>query len=119
MVGAIISPHKQEIISVKGIYACSRASVPARVAMWRDLRDKGVLITSSWIDDETSDTLEDAAGFWEKVIHEIRASARLVLYIEPDDLPLRGAFVEVGIALGNDIPVTIDDVLKESPYVAR
>lgn len=102
----LIPSHEQSVFD-KGIYACSRASVPERVAMWKNIRARGVLLTSSWIDDELSQDLENPGAFWEKVTVEIKASSRLILYIEPDDLPLRGAFVEVGIALGNGIPVTI------------
>lgn len=32
---------------------------------------------------------------------------RLVLYVEPDDFPLKGALVEVGIAIGAGVPIFV------------
>jgi hypothetical protein len=90
-----------------GVYACSRASVPERVAMWKRHRDAGVVFASSWPDDETPDAIADPAAFWEKAAREIRSAERLVFYVEPDDLPLRGALVEIGMALANNVPVIV------------
>ena len=90
-----------------GIYACSRASVPARVAMWKDARANGAPIVSTWLDDAVPDAIADPAAFWEKAAREIAQAERLVLYIEADDLPLRGALVEIGIALANNVPISI------------
>ena len=89
------------------IYACSRASVPARVKMWRDLRDQGISFSSSWIDDQDDALLSDGPNFWEKCIKEVLSSSRLILYVEENDFPLKGSLVEIGAALSNDIPVYV------------
>lgn len=89
------------------IYIASRASLPERSAMWRRYRDAGVPIISSWIDEADEGATEDFGKLWERIVEEIRAAARLVLYVEPTDFPLKGAFVEVGAALLAGKPVTI------------
>lgn len=82
------------------IYVASRASVPARSAMWRDLRDQGWRITSSWIDEAGNGETADFAELWERIMNEIAEARKLVLFAEPDDFPLKGALIEAGIALG-------------------
>ncbi len=89
------------------IYVASRASVPERPAMWRALRAEGALIVSSWIDESGQGETADFSELWERIESEIRSAERLVLYVEAEDFPLKGALVEVGIAIGQGKPVWV------------
>jgi hypothetical protein len=75
--------------------------------MWRDLRDSGVRITSSWIDEDGEGQTEDFGDLWQRIENEIRRSSALVLYVEPSDFPLKGALVEVGMALAIGLPINV------------
>lgn len=88
---------------MKRIYVASRASIPARVEMWKKLRDSGINIISTWIDDShvTLDNL------WSTITLEIAKCDGLILYAELDDFPLKGALIECGMALGLGKPVAI------------
>ena len=91
-----------------GTYIASRASVPERSAAWRRLRDEdGYKITSSWIDEAGVGQSSDLGELWERIVREVTRSERLVLYVEPDDFPLKGALVEVGMALAHRIPIRV------------
>lgn len=82
------------------IYVASRASIPVRAALWRDLRDRhGARIISSWIDEAGEGETEDFTDLWAQVLREVEVCDRLVLYVEGDDFPLKGALIEVGAAL--------------------
>lgn len=88
-----------------GIYVASRASVPARGRMWRDYRSAGYPIISTWIDEDGEGATADLGELWSRIIAEVTSAKRLVLYAEPYDLPLKGALVEVGMALAAGVPV--------------
>lgn len=93
---------------MSAIYIASRASIPARSAMWRDFRDlRSVKIISSWIDEAGEGETASFAELWDRIMCEIYACDRLVLYAEQSDFPLKGALIEVGIALGMRKPVTV------------
>jgi hypothetical protein len=94
------------------IYAASRASVAARSAMWRAHRAGGANILSSWIDEADEGATEDFGELWVRIEQEVRACDRLVLYAEAHDFPLKGALVEVGMALafGKDVFVVTPGV---------
>lgn len=87
------------------IYVASRASIPARSAMWRELRSQGWQIESSWIDEAGEGETPDFTELWDRIMREIRVSRKVVLYAEQDDFPLKGAILEAGIALGMGKPV--------------
>jgi hypothetical protein len=90
------------------IYAASRASIPERPQMWRNLRDHGgYKIISSWIDEAGEGETASFADLWTRVDREIDYCTRLVLYVEPGDFPLKGALIEVGMALGRGKPVYV------------
>jgi hypothetical protein len=91
----------------EGIYVASRASIPERGRMWRDLRASGVQINSSWIDEDGEGETSDWSELWTRIEAEIKRSRALILYAEPNDFPLKGAFVEAGIAIAAGIPVFI------------
>ncbi len=91
-----------------GTYIASRASISERPAEWRRLRDEeGYKITSTWIDEAGPGQTADMGELWIRIAAEVAASERLILYVEPDDFPLKGALVEVGIAIGNLIPIFV------------
>jgi hypothetical protein len=81
-------------------YVASHASLPERPAMWRDLRDRGVKITSSWIDEAGEGETVCMTDLWQRIIYEVGESDALILYVEAGDFPLKGALIEVGAALG-------------------
>lgn len=88
-------------------YVASRASVPARPAMWRLLRASGWQITSTWIDEAGEGETADFTELWARVGMEIDAADALVLYAEKSDFPLKGALIEIGMALGMGKPVYV------------
>jgi hypothetical protein len=89
------------------VYVASRASIPERGAMWRALRAEGHNIVSSWIDEDGEGQTADFGDLWERICKEVTTADRLVLYVEPDDFPLKGAFIEVGMALAAGVPVFV------------
>lgn len=91
-----------------GTYIASRASLPERSAAWRRLRDvDGWKITSTWIDEAGAGQTPDLGALWLRIETEVAASERLVLYVEPEDFPLKGALIEVGMALAHRIPIRV------------
>lgn len=88
-----------------GIYVASRASVPERAAEWRRLRDHGWPIVASWIDEAGEGETGDFAELWARIQREVTGAAALIVYAEPGDFPLKGALVEVGMALAAGVPV--------------
>jgi hypothetical protein len=89
------------------VYAASRASIPERSAMWREMREAGADVTSTWIDEAAHGETECYAELWERIVREIAAAERLVLHVQAEDFPLKGAFIEVGIAIGLNRPVFV------------
>lgn len=93
---------------MKPIYVASRASVPERPAMWRKLRDAhGWNITSTWIDEAGEGETGDFAELWTRIEAEIDKSEGLILFAKQADFPLKGALIEVGMAIGMRKPVAV------------
>lgn len=82
------------------IFVSSRASVPERPEMWRKLRESGWNIVSTWIDEAGDQETADFTELWSRIEDEIRHSEGVILYAEESDFPLKGALIEVGMALG-------------------
>jgi hypothetical protein len=101
----------------KKIYISSRARIPERSEQWRQLKLDGWNIISSWINEDGTGKDVDFEDLWKRIEKEISKSDKLILYVEPDDLPLKGTFVEVGMALALRVPVVIvaPDVVLETP----
>lgn len=78
------------------------ASKTKHAPMWRDLRAKGWPIISTWIDEAGENETNDLTALWHTNFGEIRFCDRLLLYVEPNDFPLKGALIEVGMALAFD-----------------
>jgi hypothetical protein len=102
----------------QGIYIASRASFPQHPANWRKLRDvDGWNVTCSWIDEAGAGETADFSELWSRIEAEIKDSERLILYVEPEDFPLKGALIEAGMALALGIKVFIvaKDLVLEKP----
>lgn len=94
-------------VGLAGIYVVSRASILARGAMWREARELGAQIISSWIDEDGENDTADLSELWTRIRREVLSARKVVMYVETDDFPLKGAFVEIGMALAGGIPITI------------
>lgn len=90
-----------------GVYVASRASNPERPAMWRELRARGWPIISTWIDEAGPGETADLGELWQRIEREIRGSRGVVLFAQAEDFPLKGALVEVGMAIGAGLPVAV------------
>lgn len=97
------------------IYVASR-TLPARCEMWRRLRKEGANIVSSWIDEAGLGQTADLGELWVRIEEEIENSDCLLLYVESEDFPLKGALVEVGMALASSTPILI--VAPDCEFVA-
>jgi hypothetical protein len=85
----------------RGVYVASRTK---HAPMWRAMKASGRPILSTWI---RAGDAPDMPDLWARVAREIPRAERLVLFISPLDSPLRGAFVEVGMALAAGVPVFV------------
>ncbi len=94
------------------IYVASRVH---HAALWATKKTEGFPIGSTWIAEAETDT-KDLNKLWVRIIEEIKQSDVLVLYVEQIDLPLKGAFIETGIALAIGLPIRVAllDVSLES-----
>lgn len=73
--------------------------------MWRDFRADGWPIISTWIDEDAEGATDDFSYLWSRIAREVAGSAGLILYAEPQDMPLKGALIEAGMAIGSGVPV--------------
>lgn len=90
-------------ITRQGTYIASRA-FPNYVKRWQALRDEqGFDIVSSWINGVGAADPE----LWLRISQQVASAERLVLYVEPQDFPLKGALIEVGMALAAGINVLV------------
>lgn|SRR3990167_5519652 len=84
-----------------GIYMASKTK---HAPMWRDMRQSGVPINSTWIYEAGAGESACLADLWLRCIGEAVCARALVVYREPDEV-LKGAFIEVGAALAVGIPI--------------
>lgn len=101
----------------QSFYVASRASIPERPAMWRFKRDHGLRIISTWIDEAGEGETACQTDLWRRIDREIAEASSLILYVEPNDFPLKGALIEVGMALGRSkrVLVVAPDVVLDKP----
>lgn len=78
-----------------GVYVASKAF---HGLMWREWRDAGIPIVSTWIDESDEGATADWADLWTRCVDEAAGCAVLLVYAEPGEV-LKGALVEVGAAL--------------------
>jgi hypothetical protein len=89
------------------IYVSSRASIIERVAMWQQYRTMGANIISTWIDEPVDLTTISYPDLWSRIQEEILKCDRFVFYAEPNDFPVKGAMVEVGMAIAYVKPIWV------------
>lgn len=86
------------------VYVASRTR---HARMWQMLRQGGAPITSTWIDEVWEGAVTDHKMLWARIQREVLGATRLVFFAEAEDFPLKGALVEVGMALAAAIPVYV------------
>lgn len=96
-----------EVVREERIYVASRASLPERGEMWRTARAQGWPINSTWIDEDGPKASRDLGDLWDRIRREVTSASKLILYVEPTDFPLKGALIEVGMALAAQVPVIV------------
>lgn len=84
------------------IYVASRVKHADR---WLAARAAGARINSSWIDEAGDGETGDFGELWERIAREVAAADALMLYAADGDFPLKGALVEVGIAIQCGKPI--------------
>jgi len=96
------------------IYGASRT---IHADMWKALRADGVDLTSTWIDEAGVGETQSLSVLWENILCDVIACDLLVLYAPLGDYPLKGALVEVGmaLALGKRVRIVIPGVTLERP----
>jgi len=87
-----------------GLYVASRVK---HAKLWQTFRAAGVLINSSWIDEAGDGETDDFEELWARIETEIRRSVAVVLYVNEEDFPLKGALIECGMALAMGKPVFV------------
>ncbi len=111
-----IKQKKKEARRAAGIktacYVCSRVKHAER---WKKYRADGAHIISSWIDEAGVGETENYSELWTRIQDEVQRCDALVMLLEPDDFPLKGALVEVGMAIAYNKPVFVyaKDVVME------
>jgi hypothetical protein len=83
------------------IYIASKTEHAPR---WRALRAKGAPIVASWIDEAGPGETADYGDLWTRCAAEAAGAATLIAYVEEGEA-LKGALVEVGIAIATGVPV--------------
>ncbi len=69
---------------------------------WRELRDVfGFNVISSWIDQAGKGETKDMSQLWVNMVDEVKFCDFLLIYKEPQDTELKGAWVELGVALAS------------------
>lgn len=115
----LASPEQLEAhpeLSVKPrIYIASKAKHRPR---WREFRDiLGYDIISQWIDtdDKFNENPEglDYAKLWRACVQDVKNCDVLVIYIEEEE-HLKGALVELGIALGLNKEIIVTGILGDN-----
>jgi hypothetical protein len=94
---------------MKPIYIASKVK---HAHKWKLLQKRGVLFNCAWLN-ITEEHLNSAAyeKLWDCIIADVKNCAALILYVEKDDV-LKGALIEVGVALACGIPIY---VIGEAP----
>lgn len=74
------------------------ASKTKHADKWKALRDAGVPIISTWIDEAGVGETDDWNDLWTRCLTEAEAADTIIVYCEPED-NLRGAWIELGVYL--------------------
>ena len=84
-----------------GIYTASRTEHAHR---WRALREAGLDVCSTWIDEAGSKESRDLNDLWRRCFDEVAKASAFLLYREEGEA-LKGAWIELGVALTQNVPV--------------
>lgn len=88
------------------------ASKTCHASEWRFLRDRGVPVSSTWIDEAGAGESADLRDLWRRCVMESSEASCLVAYMEEGEI-LKGAYAEIGCALSNGKPVLMVGFPKE------
>lgn len=88
---------------LKGIYTASKV---CHASKWVALRERGWLISATWIDEAGEGQTACLTDLWRRCVDEASSSDAVLLYVEPGE-QLKGALVEVGAALACGVPVYV------------
>lgn len=80
------------------IYIASKAYHGSK---WLALKNKGIPIISTWINEYEKGATSDFSDLWIRCINEAKECDVLIVYREQSEI-LKGAWVEVGAALSNN-----------------
>lgn len=99
------------------------ASKTRHAGLWKALRDAGVPIISSWIDEAGKGETLDWGRMWQTCFDQAATATHLIIYVQEGEI-LKGAWIEVGVALANSVPVFgvgIDDynIIKYPKIMSR
>lgn len=83
-------------MSTPTIYIASKTK---HAQKWINLRNKGVNIISTWIDEAAPGSSKDMSDLCRRCIKESVDCTAMIVYAEEGDV-LRGAFIEMGVAFG-------------------
>lgn len=77
------------------------ASKPRHAATWRAMRAEGFRIIATWIDYADGGAVVDWQRLWLDCVSEAAQANVTLVYIEHGD-ELRGAYIEMGVAIANN-----------------
>lgn len=77
------------------------ASKTRHAWIWKELRAAGHMIVASWIDEAGHGQTLDWADLWRRCVREVAFADVCVVYREDSEL-LKGALIEMGVALAKD-----------------
>ena len=87
-------------VLAEGVYTASKTR---HALIWRNLRDSGIPIISTWIDEAGEGESGDLNDLWERCISESMRCKVMIIYRHETDA-LKGAWVELGAALAAGVP---------------
>jgi nucleoside 2-deoxyribosyltransferase len=73
---------------------------------WKRLRERGVKIISTWIDEAGEGQIKDRSELAQRSLSEIQTCDVLLLYVDKEDHP-KGAYFEAGAALALNKPIKL------------
>jgi nucleoside 2-deoxyribosyltransferase len=76
------------------------ASKPRHARMWRAMRKAGLNVIATWINYKDDTEVSDWEKLWIDCANEAAAADITLVYVEKGD-ELRGAYVEMGIAMAS------------------
>ena len=85
---------------------CYVASKTKYVELWKDLRDEGLPIISTWIDEAGQEETKCQKESFAKFSTEIQDCSLFILFAMDEDI-MKGSYIELGIAMSHNKPVII------------